>query len=285
MALLIAAPLGLVESVFSWGLPLHYSVHRPLNNVYLSIKSDAKPPLRPVITMEDNGEAEFRQWLDCKLANAPNADMYAALYSDAADAIVQWRRRYRGSPRLWRSVFKAERVLKELVETAPVIASVRSVVASMPKDERCTIVDLASGKGYLSMFLSEMLPSERIERCFLVDKAWPAHDWEGPIASHHISDEHIYESREGTGESYFTTWPIALHTSKQNLKNRATLRSMQRHVFSRSSGPILILAIHLCGTLALRAVDLFNENPKQVKLLALKPCAPPPSAARRTLAC
>ena len=116
----------------------------------------------------------------------------------------------------------------------------------------------------------------------LVDKAWPPFDGEGPIGEQHISDEHIYGARgvdEGAGEdagedrSYFTTWPIPLHTSKQNLKNRATLRGLKRRLFDRCSGPVLLLAVHLCGTLSLRAVELFNEHPR-VRLLALKPLPP-----------
>ena len=82
-------------------------------------------------------------------------------------------------------------------------------------------------------------------------QAWPPHDWEGPIAPHHISDAHIYSERVPAGVtevaeekvpeeavpevevteeaeeeeeaeaeeepplSYFATWPVPLHTSKQ----------------------------------------------------------------------
>ena len=53
------------------------------------------------------------------------------------------------------------------------LAAAREVVAAAPPGERFTIVDLCSGKGFLSMVLSELLPSERVERCVLVDKAWP----------------------------------------------------------------------------------------------------------------
>ena len=38
---------------------------------------------------------------------------------------------------------------------------------------------------------------------------------------------------------------------------------------------MIVLAVHLCGTLSLRAVDMFNENPNVV-FLALKPCCLPP---------
>ena len=235
------------------------------------------PPL--VSTPSSDDEASFSAWLSDRLASEPGAEEHAALYSDAADAVVRWRRRYRGNPRLWRSVMK-ERVIKEIVEAAPVLTAAREVVASATPNETFTVVDLCSGKGYLSMILSELLPSARVERCILVDKAWPPYDHEGPIAAHHISPEHIYGARgEGADAaedtSYFDTWPIPLYTSKQDLKNRATLRGLRTRLFDRCSGPVLLLAVHLCGTLALRAVDLFNEH-ERVRLLALKPCCLPP---------
>ena len=229
-------------------------------------------------------EREFSTWLSERLSAEPGAAEHAELFADAHASVLRWRRRYKGNPRLWRSLMKADRVVKEIVEAAPVLAAAREVVAAAPPGERFTIVDLCSGKGFLSMVLSELLPSERVERCVLVDKAWPPFDWVGPIAEHHISDEHIYGAR---GEStlspsssssaeptYYDTWPIPLVTSKQNLKNKATVRGLSRRLFDKCEGPVLLLAVHLCGTLSLRAVDLFNDH-ENVKMLALKPCCLP----------
>ena len=229
-------------------------------------------------------EREFSTWLSERLAAEPGAAEHAELFADAHASVLRWRRRYKGNPRLWRSLMKADRVVKEIVEAAPVLAAAREVVAAAPPGERFTIVDLCSGKGFLSMVLSELLPSERVERCVLVDKAWPPFDWVGPIAEHHISDEHIYGARgestlspssSSSAEStYYNTWPIPLVTSKQNLKNKATLRGLSRRLFDKCEGPVLLLAVHLCGTLSLRAVDLFNDH-ENVKMLALKPCCLP----------
>ena len=52
------------------------------------------------------------------------------------------------------------------------------------------------------------------------------------------------------------------------------MRGLGKHLFRRCSGPVLILGVHLCGTLSLRAVDLFNQHP-QARLLILKPCCLP----------
>jgi hypothetical protein len=32
-------------------------------------------------------------------------------------------------------------------------------------------------------------------------------------------------------------------------------QQMKQHIFDRTTGPIVILAVHLCGTLAIKAVD------------------------------
>ena len=238
-------------------------------------------------------EASFAEWVSSELSNAQGAERYPEVFHDAEIALLRWRRRYREtSPRLWKSLMRADKVIKELEESAPVIEAVRCVVAEteLAEGERISIIDLCSGKGFLSMFLSEMLDPTRVERCFLVDKAWPPHNLEGPIHPHHISDAHIYGERveehaadggDGTRSgaeepvpTYFQSWPVPLHTSKQNLKNKATMRSLGRHLFGRCSGPVLVLGVHLCGTLSLRAVDLFNAHP-QAKLLILKPCCLP----------
>ena len=42
-----------------------------------------------------------------------------------------------------------------------------------------------------------------------------------------------------------------------------------------SPNRVLLTGVHLCGSLSLRAVDLFNRNPHTVELLVLKPCCLP----------
>ena len=88
--------------------------------------------------------------------------------------------------------------------------------------------------------------------------------------------DHIYgvNPLSEENDTYFTTWPIPLHTSKQNLKQSCNQRQMTKHIFEKAEGPIIILAIHLCGTLSLKAVTMFNNN-ANVKFFALKPCCLP----------
>ena len=266
----------------AWLLACHLS---HLVSALVGFGAPERALLRPAMTETTadvaSSEAAFADYLANELANAPGADLYPEVFVDAQQCILTWRRRYASTPMLWRRLYRAEKVLKELIESAPVIAAVRDVVAEakLAPGERFTIVDLCSGKGFLSMFLSDMLGPSKVERCFLIDRAWPPHDWEGPIGPAHISDAHIYQERLPAGVeavNYFEQWPVPLHTSKRDLKNKATLRTLDAQLFARCSGPVLVLGVHLCGTLALRAVDIFNGAPSRCRLLVLKPCCLPP---------
>jgi len=236
-------------------------------------------------------DEKFASWISEELANAPGRNTYPTIFDQAIDAIIKWRQRFRGNPAVWKRIFKKERVLKELIESAPVLHSVQKFVSNYDEsagqttedgDNMITILDLCSGKGYLSMFLSELLPPEKVKKIVLVDKAWAMCNSE--VLPHHMNWDHIYgqipqEIRENQippidDISYFTTWPIPLHTSKQDIKQSCNQRQMKKHFFNRTKGPILVLAVHLCGTLSLRAVDFFNNN-ENVKMFCLKPCCLP----------
>ena len=170
-------------------------------------------------------DEEFHSWLTDEVANCPGRNTYSSVYDDSIDAIIQWRKRYRGNPLLWKRIFKKERVIKELIESAPIIEMVKKVVeSSRDGSEKFTIIELCSGKGYLSMFLSEILPADKVERCVLVDKAWAiASKDTTELKPHHMNWDHIYGINPMTDESYFTTWPINLYTSKQGKENTAWL--------------------------------------------------------------
>lgn len=206
-------------------------------------------------------------------------ERYPRIRNLAPQAVTAWRSRYRGNPVIWKRMFTVDRVIKELVEAAPILDAVVSLVEEGTYDgtNKCTILDLASGRGYLSMFLSEILPKDKVEKIILIDKAWPMCNAKGSLP-HQMSWDHIYGNRptEAGGGTYFETWPISLRTSKQDLKQKCTRRQLKKVIFDRATGPIMILAVHLCGTLSLRAVEMFNDHPDRVQFLALKPCCLPP---------
>ena len=227
-------------------------------------------------------DEEFYLWLKEQVQDVPGRNTYSETYEDSLNAIVNWRKRYRGNPSLWKRIFKKDRVIKELVESAPVIEFVKRAVVEAEYDndndeKKFTIIDLCSGKGYLSMFLSEILQKDKVDRFILVDKAWAiaSKKQTTELKPHHMNWDHIYgTTATNNNDSYFTTWPIPLYTSKQDLKDSCNQRQMKKHFFDKIDGPIIILAVHLCGTLSLKAVEMFNNN-QEVKLFALKPCCLP----------
>eukprot|EP00985_Skeletonema_marinoi_P029876 scaffold29458_cov153-Skeletonema_marinoi.AAC.1 len=220
-------------------------------------------------------DEEFEAFIDTELTKDPLHKDYPELFKRAPKIISLWRQRYEGNAPLWKRLFNKERVLKEFIEAAPFIDAIERLVLSteLKDGEKFRIIDLACGRGYLSMFLSELLPPERVERCILVDKQWPMHNL--PPKQHHINWSHIYGSFKDSSipYNYYESWPVKLNTSKVNLKNSKEVTNMEERLF-QNKGPIVLVAVHLCGTLSLRAVEIFNRNP-ETKFFCLKPCCLP----------
>jgi len=89
----------------------------------------------------------------------------------------------------------------------------------------------------------------------------------GPT-SEHISSDHIYAHGD---------WPIKLLTLKLDLTKGADVRGLAKHVI-RENRPTILCGIHLCGTLSLRACQLFNDSVASgcgVIGLMLAPCCLP----------
>jgi hypothetical protein len=242
-----------------------------------------------VLPQNDDGsfgwtDDEFQRWILQELKEeAPqlydhgetaSSRMYADVFQKASQCIANWRTRYRGDMTTWKRIFKRDRVVKEVIESIPIIHAVDCWIDQQAHgDQKVTIIDLCSGKGYLSMMLSEYLPADKVEKIVLVDKAWPMCFAE-PKA-HHMNWDHIYGGNTTTdGETYFTTWPIPLHTSKQDLKQSTLLRQFQKRFPNKSGEPILLLGVHLCGTLSIQAVNLFHNLPN-IQCMMLKPCCLP----------
>jgi hypothetical protein len=144
---------------------------------------------------------------------------------------------------------------------------------------RVNVIDLCSGFGYLGMFLSELLDPKKVKLIVLLDKQWPMHG--ADPAPHQINWDHVYgiKAAPTTGERSDTyewtpDWPIPLRTRKMDLKQAGQLRQMETHVFQKFPGPFLVLAVHLCGTLSVKAVEMFNAH-DTASMLCLKPCCLP----------
>lgn len=265
--------LGWVPTSRQW-------THHALTRVWATpseLNGASVGPQDSALTENEDGsygwtDQEFKTWvLQEMIAEAPDLyTNYTNIFEDVADCILKWRQRYRGDNALWKRLFKRDRVVKEVIESIPIIDAVNTWIRDQSLREdlpNVTIIDLCSGKGYLSMILSEYLPADRVSKCVLVDKAWPMCHSE-PKA-HHINWAHIYGDLVET--DYFGTWPIPLHTSKQDLKQSSTIRQFEKRF---SEGPVLMLGVHLCGTLSIQAIKLFHHLPN-AKLMILKPCCLP----------
>ena len=209
----------------------------------------------------------FEEFIRQELNKDPLHEQYPEIFDAAPGCITKWRSRYRGDRSTWNRIFEKDRVVKETIEAVPIIDSVQRLVmsSSSTDDKKYTIIDLASGKGYLSMLLSELLPPSQVKRFVLIDKAWPQHN--EPPKPHHISCTHIQGD-------YFEKWPIPLYVSKQDLKHRNQRKNIQERYLTEEDSPVILLGVHLCGTLSIKAVEFFNENPN-ICFFCLKPCCLP----------
>jgi len=115
------------------------------------------------------------------------------------------------------------------------------------------------------MFLAELLPAEQLQRIVLVDKCWPEVTAE-TAGAHQISWDHIHDGN----------WKVPLVTRKSNIKASREVKQLQKYVFgpAEQHGPVIMLAVHLCGALSCKAIAMFNDNPI-IKLMLLKPCCLP----------
>ena len=233
------------------------------------------------------------EFIEYELKHMPVGKMYPDLVDKATEIVKKWKVDFPLS--VWTRTVKGDRVAKEFNESAPVIARMLKFVDEefeKPENEgrRITIVDLCSGFGYLGMFLSELLDPEKVRKIYLIDKEWPqfgAKPKENRMSNAHIvgigteedDDENGEDEGEGGGGigSWTPKYPIPLLIRKVDLKAYDSIQSMSIHVFGETrqlKSPIVILGIHLCGTLSFKACELFNANANAIKLI-LKPCCLP----------
>lgn len=99
---------------------------------------------------KDQTDDEFEAWIleEMKQENMQLFKQYPNVFERVAWSILQWRRRYHGNIPLWNRIFKKDRVIKEAMESVPVI---HAVDQWMTGKEDVTIIDLCSGKVRLKM--------------------------------------------------------------------------------------------------------------------------------------
>lgn len=210
---------------------------------------------------------DWAAWLLEDLKKRPAYAEYGPLLDRCCTIAAGWRLRFWHRKHIWNRIRGGSRLAKELSEVVPVLSRVLAEVTAFPtvaaSDAKLIVMDLCSGFGYMGMFLSELLPSDKVERIVLVDIMWARPDV--TPGSHHINADHIHDAG----------WPIRLSTSRANLKVPSDRRSLGRAFLSHGH-PALLLGVHLCSTLSLRCVELYNDCPSFF-FLALKPCCLPES--------
>jgi len=232
----------------------------------------------PEIDDDDVGEAAnlappptdddgFVDWLREEVAKCPAWAEHAEILERCVQIAGRtWRERFGRDKKLWSRIRRGKRLIKELAESAPVLVRVLRAVEALElpdPSKKLVILDLCSGFGYLAMFLSELLApfAHKVEKIVCVDIRWAPHSVE--LAAHHLNPEHLFAPG----------WPIRLTTSRADLKNTSARKQLAR-TFLAHGAPAMLLGIHLCGILSLRALDLFNDSPSLVEL-ALAPCCLP----------
>eukprot|EP00242_Pyramimonas_sp_CCMP2087_P018242 CAMPEP_0198198014 /NCGR_PEP_ID=MMETSP1445-20131203/1543_1 /TAXON_ID=36898 /ORGANISM="Pyramimonas sp., Strain CCMP2087" /LENGTH=450 /DNA_ID=CAMNT_0043867453 /DNA_START=72 /DNA_END=1420 /DNA_ORIENTATION=+ len=217
------------------------------------------------IEMSHYDPKETDAWLQDQLRKNPIMTMYPAVALKAHRIVCGWQSRFQSKP--WLRHFSRESLLKEICQCIPVLNAILESVKHIEVEEgvKLTVVDLCSGYGFLSMFLSEMLPPEKVRKIVLVDQFWPMYDQQ-IVLPFQMSVAHL----QAPG------WPIPLLGRQTELSNPIDqlVDKLEQKVIPRGAGPVLLVGVNLCCNLSTLAVQLFNHLP-QVQQLLLKPCCLP----------
>ncbi|CAK9075142.1 unnamed protein product [Durusdinium trenchii] len=217
-------------------------------------------------------EEDFAVWLRCALSEGDLGKQFPSLCQRLAEVACSWRQRF--DPPLWARLArdKCSTLIKEAREAVPVIDFVIRHLGELGEAHgQVTIVDLCSGLGFLGMFLSELLPPERVHVCLLLDQAWPL---KGENQPSEYSPGRRGRTRLNWDHIYQLAWPIPLVTRRCDLKLPSTHAQILSRLLEPAPGPVFLLGIHLCGVLSIRAIETFNRGPKCVGFV-LKPCCLP----------
>ena len=176
---------------------------------------------------------------------------------------------------------------KELNESAFIIDEMIKFFDNVAVDSEppYTIVDMCSGVGFLAMFLSHLLRADKISRIWAIDTLFELSDkaLAGVVdaasvdTSNRQDDGHNAEKEENSLTSYHLTnpvHPIPIKPRKANIKKGRELKQIAKHCIDRAPGATIILGVHLCKSLSVHTVRLFNTSPKACRLY-LKPCCLP----------
>lgn len=275
--------------ILRWGDPTRTTSY---HDALRSISQDPNTvTAQPVEHEEDNAGNNLKiDWIFEKLSKLPISSRYPDLLDRCRPIVEAWHAEFSVTqPPVWWSRMRRN-LPKELNESAFILDELLSVIDGYHGDHPVTIIDMCSGVGYLSMFLSHLLPPSKVSRIVAVDILFQSHidlsasneekgrekNNIGPTAngndnsdsamkpqSHHLQTSHLISPIH----------PITIRPRRANIKKGRELRQIAEHCVAQAPGAVIILGIHLCKSLSVHTVRLFNTT--SASHLYLKPCCLP----------
>jgi hypothetical protein len=98
------------------------------------------------VVYNQQSDDDFQSWIlqELETENPELQKKFPDVFVKISTCILKWRKRYHGNAPLWNRIFKRDRVIKEAIESVPII---HAVDKWMTTHEKVTIIDLCSGKG------------------------------------------------------------------------------------------------------------------------------------------
>ena len=203
-----------------------------------------------------------------KLKSRPAHLQYPDLIARCRPIVQLWNDSYATSlPKFWKRTRR--NLPKELNESVFILEEMIHLVENYEKEEPLTILDMCSGIGYLSMFLSHLLPTEKVSRIVPIDILFRSHEDKG-----HKEDDEEDRKHLSTIHLRSSIHPIEIRPRRANIKSGRELRQIAHYCIEQAPEPVIILGVHLCKALSVHTVRLFNTSSKASRLY-LKPCCLP----------
>jgi len=223
-----------------------------------------------------------------KLSMLPSFARYPDLIKRCRPIVTLWHDKFATENKhLWKKM--KGNIPKELNESAFILDEMISVCNELPYgSDPITIIDMCSGIGYLSMFLSHLLPPEKVSRILSIDVLFPAHNASTSIHSTRDGDELLQQNNKvevteksllpkihlSIGHLVSEMHPIPIKPRRANIKKGRELRQISKYCVSCAPGQVIILGVHLCKSLSVHTTRLFTMNINATRLY-LKPCCLP----------
>ena len=199
--------------------------------------------------------------------------LHQPLCASISQVLSDWATQF-GQDKAMKSLFNGNNIYREMDEyVVPLfnlINYLQSLEISDPKTplqtQHISLLDIASGKGYLSLLISSLAVHVPILRCItsitMIDK------------NIKMNLQHLEHVRQTENQKYV---PIPIAFLPMNLHStdmEQLLHNSNRHHHSNLETMVVVMAIHPCKRLSSRCIDIFNQQPR-IAAMFLAPCCVP----------